>query len=72
MNVDLFEGGGVARVEKLRERIGVLVRERQELRRGGASAADLERNRRELVESQRELSHALIEHYSPQEAKSAA
>ena len=53
-------------VEALVERIGELVRERQDLRRNAASLAALERNRLELGEAQRDLSLALIEaHHGP-------
>ena len=50
-------------VEALAERINQLVRERQELRRGGAGIAVLERNRVELAETQRGLSRALIDRH---------
>jgi hypothetical protein len=53
-------------VEELRERIAALVARRQQLRGSGASRASLEQNRRQLVRSQSELGHALIElHLSP-------
>lgn len=52
-------------VETLCQRIGRLVAERQELRRGHASERDLERNRREIASSQQELSRALIERHAP-------
>jgi hypothetical protein len=48
-------------VERLRERIGELVRERQDLRTAGASRASLERNRLQLASRQSELGRALIE-----------
>lgn len=57
---DGVASGPVGEVEALRERIGDLVRERQELRTGGASRASLERNRVRLARSQSELSRALI------------
>ena len=48
-------------VERLNEELRRLVAERQALRDRGASWAELERNRREIVRLQWELSHALIE-----------
>jgi hypothetical protein len=42
-----------------------LVNERQQLRRDGAAAEELERNRLAIVECQWELSRALIERYLP-------
>ena len=53
------------KVEQLTERLRQLVSERQSLRDRGASTADLERNRLEIVRRQWELSHALIERYLP-------
>ena len=50
-------------VEALSNRIAELVLERQELRTSGAGRDVLERNRRELVARQWELSHALIDRY---------
>jgi hypothetical protein len=55
-------------VERLLERIGSLVAERQALRRAHAAAVELEANRREIARLQWELSHALIEQYLPQAA----
>ena len=53
-------------VEALVERIDKLVRERQDLRRQGASLDVIERNRLELGEAQRDLSLALIDaHHGP-------
>ena len=52
-------------VERLSERIGRLVAERQALRAAAADAAELERNRRELAELQHQLSHALIRRFRP-------
>jgi hypothetical protein len=52
-------------VESVSARIAELVRERQELRFGGAGTDVLERNRRLIVELQRDLAHALIERYHP-------
>jgi hypothetical protein len=51
-------------VEALRERIGDLVRERQELRACGADRPSLERNRLQLVRRQSELSRALIRRHA--------
>lgn len=55
-------------VERLRARIGELVRERQELRTAGANRGLLERNRLQLVSRQSELSRALIEQHEISEA----
>jgi len=41
---------------------------RQELRRGGATAAEIERNRVQLVRAQWELAHALIDRHVPEAA----
>jgi hypothetical protein len=49
------------RVEQLTETLRRLVLERQRLRDWGASWAELERNRLEIVFRQQELSYALIE-----------
>ena len=51
-------------VDSLRERIGELVRERQELRTTGASRRSLEWNRLLLARRQSELGRALIEQHS--------
>ena len=53
-------------VESVSALIAELVRERQELRFGGAATDALERNRRLIVKRQRDLAHALIERYHPQ------
>jgi hypothetical protein len=50
----------------------MLVDERQELRRAGASAEELERNRLAIVKCQWELSRALIECYLPPAAAVSA
>jgi len=50
-------------VESLRERIGELVRERQELRTMGADRRSLEWNRVQLARRQSELGRALIEQH---------
>jgi len=52
-------------IRTLVERIGSLVAERQRLRAASADAAELERNRLELVTAQRELSRLLIARYLP-------
>ena len=52
-------------VESLGTEIGRLVAERQELRRNGASADELELNRRRLVRTQSQLSRLLIQRHSP-------
>jgi hypothetical protein len=54
----------VTDVEGLRERIGELVRERQELRTTGASRRSLEWNRVQLARRQSELGRALIEQHT--------
>jgi hypothetical protein len=51
-----------ARIHRLTGRIEALVIARQELRSHGATHDELESNRLELVDRQRELSLALIEH----------
>ncbi len=53
----------VTDVESLRERIGELVRERQELRTAGATRRSLEWNRVQLVRRQSELGRAPIEEH---------
>jgi hypothetical protein len=47
-------------VETLVAEIGRIVAERQELRAAGASASELEQNRRLLADAQGRLSHLLI------------
>jgi hypothetical protein len=54
-----------AAVEELQNHITALQAQRQELRGFGAERSWLEQNRLELVHSQRELSHALIERHRP-------
>ena len=49
-----------------------LVDERQQLRRNGAPAEELERNRLAIVRCQWELSRALIERYLPPAAAPSA
>ena len=51
-------------IDRLRARIGELVRERQELRAAGAGHGPLERNRRQLAYSQSELTRAFIALYA--------
>jgi hypothetical protein len=48
-------------VENLLERIGELVRQRQDMRTSGADRGSLEGNRVELARSQAELSRALVD-----------
>ena len=48
------------RIYSLEQSLADLVEERQRLRTDGAETADLERNRREIVARQQELSNALI------------
>ena len=48
--------------------ITTLVEQRQTLRAAGAEARELERNRREIVARQHELSETLISIYAPQPA----
>jgi hypothetical protein len=49
-------------VEALQDLLGGLLREREILRSSGAKRA-LERNRREIVRVQWDLTHALVERY---------
>lgn len=58
-------------VEKLIERIGVLVAERQALRERQAGKRSLERNRRDIADLQQRLSRALIDRYLPKQRKAA-
>jgi DNA-binding response OmpR family regulator len=60
-------------VNQLQQRLQWLVMERQALRERGAAADILERNRLEIVRSQRRLTYALVElHPSPGEFDRAA
>jgi hypothetical protein len=52
-------------IARLKERIDTLVATRQEMRARGASLAELESNRLELSNRQRQLSCALIERTLP-------
>jgi small-conductance mechanosensitive channel len=52
-------------VEALQERLRGLLREREQLRAGGAQRAALEENRRTIVDTQWALSRALIARYHP-------
>ncbi|MDQ2983243.1 MAG: hypothetical protein M3R70_04875 [Actinomycetota bacterium] len=58
-------------VEALCERHYSLVRERQELRSAGATAAALEGNRIKIVRCQWEMSHALIDRHAAATAAAA-
>jgi hypothetical protein len=60
------------RIEALERTIASLVSERQNLRAAGADGSELERNRREIVDRQHELSEALIALYAPRAALAAA
>jgi hypothetical protein len=55
-----------SRIDSLERTLADLVQERQALRSDGAEADELERNRREIVARQHELSEALISVYAPQ------
>jgi hypothetical protein len=59
------------RIDTLERDIAALVAERQLLRAEGADDERLERNRREIVSRQHELSDALIAIYAPQPAFAA-
>lgn len=52
-------------VEDLERRLGALKRERERLRTSAAGRNELERNRREIAEAQRQLSIALIARHRP-------
>ena len=56
------------RIDTLERALADLVQERQQLRAGGADSSELERNRREIVARQHELSEALIAAFAPQTA----
>jgi len=56
------------RIETVEREIATLVEQRQTLRATGAKPRELERNRREIVARQHELSETLISIYAPQPA----
>ena len=60
------------RIESLEREIAMLVDQRQTLRASGGKARELERNRREIVSRQHELSETLISIYAPQPAFAVA
>jgi len=60
------------RINSLEQSLADLVQERQRLRTDGPETADLERNRREIVARQQELSNALIAQYARPVAFAAA
>ena len=60
------------RIERLENALAELVQERQTLRATGAEPTELERNRREIVARQQELSEALISVYAQHPAFAAA
>jgi hypothetical protein len=53
----------MASVEGLHEELRILVAERQALRERDAGRDELESNRLDLAQRQRQLSHALIDRY---------
>ena len=60
------------RIETVEREIATLVEQRQTLRATGAEPRELERNRREIVARQHELSETLISIYAPQPAFAVA
>ena len=58
--------GANATPETLLDRASSLAGERQELRRRGASATALERNRVRIARTHWQLAHALLERHAPQ------
>ena len=60
------------KIEQLTDTLRRLVAERERLRDKGASWAELERNRLEIVFRQQELSYALIELHLPEPLPQAA
>jgi hypothetical protein len=60
------------RIHSLERSLADLVQERQRLRAEGANGPELERNRREIVTRQQELSDALIACYANTGALAAA
>lgn len=59
-------------IDSLERTIAGLVQERQRLRAESAPTTELERNRREIVARQHELSDALIAQHAPRAAFAAA
>jgi len=55
-------------VESLADQLGVLTRERQDLRASDAGSVELEQNRVAIARAQWDLSYALIERYLPKPA----
>jgi translation elongation factor EF-1beta len=60
------------RIHSLERDLAALVAERQTMRASGAEPFELERNRREIVARQQELSEALISIYAPRPTLAAA
>ena len=60
------------KVEQLTNTLRRLVAKRQALRDNGASRAELEHNRLEIVRRQQELSYALIASHLPEQLAQAA
>ena len=60
------------KVQQLTDTLRRLVARRQALRDNGASSAELERNRLEIVRRQQELSSALIASHLPDQLAQAA
>ena len=55
-------------VESLADQLGILTRERQDLRASDAGSVELEQNRVAIARAQWDLSYALIERYLPKPA----
>jgi hypothetical protein len=55
-------------VESLADQLGVLTRQRQDLRASDAGSVELEQNRVAIARAQWELSYALIDRYLPKPA----
>ena len=60
------------RIDSLERDLAALVEQRQALRASGAEQRVLERNRREIVARQHQLSETLISIYAPQPAFAVA